>query len=371
MTQVQSNSHRVEIIAAAGSTLAALAAATTPGTWAAWPQGVIPGAITNPNPADDPIISNGLRAIWTPATKKLHYYGHGHTGHRSGMLTFDDATSTWTRVSTVPQVPLPDAVADGGLGDNSHQFGGFTGNPANGFLYFFAGNGGGGGTYIRPAGSTSWQQITGDTASASQPVAGATFNPNLGTSGSIIQGSGYGIYRLDIATLTWSTLWRWSGWGTGTDPQGDPLGPPPAGSAIAFWDPRSNAVYVGGGAVNTHMIKQPTSGTHSVVADPPARPFLGQSGVSEKFIVDGYVSTLASTTGRLRRPILIDPGVSMRSYNGIADTWTSMGIVPPSWGSPEGGIYAVIPDYDCIVYWVESGDTMNAWVFRHPLADEA
>lgn len=344
------------------STLAVLAAATTAGTWARWTDGDVTATDVNPGGTSDPVVSNGYRAMWDTANKKFYYYGHGHAGRLSRFLIFDDATSTWTSNNT--DIPLAEGAAD------AHQWNGFTGN-SSGYLFFYSASGSSTWKQQSP-GATSWTAATTVPNGGHGAIFGAAFNPNVGTSGALVIASSYGVYIYDKSAATWSTNWDWSGEGHGTDPSGDP---PLTDQAVAFFDPRSNAVFAGGGGTHS-MIKIATSGAHSVVSDFPSTvaPNFGSSSASAAQMADGYLSTLAATNGRTRRPILFEPGSNMWSYDGVGDSWTSIGTTPPAWmNANNGGFYAVVPDYDGIVWWVQTGGDgyMSAYFFKHTAADES
>ncbi len=363
MTQVQSNAHRVEIVApVVGNSLASVSAATTPGTWAVWNGGFLSSVHVNPAGNADPVVSNGYRAMWDSAAKKFYYYGHGHTGRLSRFLSFDDASSTWSSNNT--DIPLAEGAAD------AHQWNGFTGN-GTGYLFFYSASGSSTWKQQSP-GATSWTSVTTLPNGGHGAIFGAAFNPNKGTSGSLVLACLYGVYLYDKTAATWSTNWEWSGEGHGTDPSGDP---PLADQAVGFFDPRSNAVYAGGGG-NHKMIKIATSGTHSVVADfpSPTAPNFASSAANAAQMADGYVSTLAATSGRTRRPMLFEPGVNSWIYDGTGNAWTALGVTPPAYvSSNRSAFLAVVPDYDGVVWWVQtdSNGGCTAYFYRHPLADES
>ncbi len=336
-------------------------------TWVRWPEGDISTSHTAPD-GGDPIVSYSYNAETYGG--EILYYGHGHAGRHSRMLTFDEATDTWSSTKTGSAVPVPDPD-----GADTHQFSGFTSRYDTGQLFWMNGNGGDGRLYSRPAASTAWQDegdVSTATSSSMQSTPGTAYLPGYGTPGSVVMGNQYGIVRYNVGTDAFSLPWEWSGEGHGTDPAGDP---PLGDQTVAFYDPRANSDAGGVFFVDADgdTIYVYTDGTHGVKGNAPAGCCAVQdAGGDVGLVFSGYTSSFSSTSGRVRKPMFVYPGTTtQQKYNADTDTWeSSLGISLPAASATTFGLVA--PQYDGYVFWRDSNGTgnMQAYYYKHQTADE-
>lgn len=210
MTQVASNSHRVEIVSAGTSALATLAASMSSGQWSNFTMGGLTPDLLHGNSTagtQSYVVYTG-RGLWDSVAKKIYYLGFGHnpTGNTQAgkFISWDDASNQWTQL----------AVYDTNIVFNtgeSHTYMMVAINPANHNLYWrnYATN------TIRKftgiSGTNDWHNDWGTGFVADKPSGANQINgalewyPELnGGAGGLAFFDTFGAYWTNAALSSWS-----------------------------------------------------------------------------------------------------------------------------------------------------------------------
>lgn len=340
------------------SSLAVLRAGASSGTWTRWTQGDLTPTITNPG-SSDPVTDNATRCIWLPGGKKWTFTGGGHGIYQILTLTFDDATSVWDNTQSVP--------FGNSAGDPSHQFTGQGVDSSTDTTYVchpYHPD-----IYKRPLYNGSWASVAQLPSNQSNggaghgQLTGVTFNPHSGTVGKLVAGSQYGIATWNPSNNTWNDIWPGltSPWGPGPSVAGN--------YTTTVYDPNGQCVLLCDAATTGKTVMRVEANESVAQANnTPIVVGINQSSDLVAQIIDGYISAYGPTSGAVRPALIVDTfGGQQYHYNGGADTWTNMSIVPPviTDTSENDDIIGYCETYDCVVYWLaaDGAGTLRAWVY--------
>jgi hypothetical protein len=336
MTQVQSNAHRVEIIAPAASALQAAVNAASANSF---------GSITVGNQLNcdaggsgNSMFSYSPKMTWNSVDKTLDFMGgaHGNAGtyQRFWLGLYGAPANTWN-----PNNP-PIAVAHGVTANPCHAYFAHTVDTQTGHFYCvnpFLDTG----TFNRYRPSTgTWDQPLPVKPGRTAQCAAVEYHPGLyGGQGGLCYGNDAGIWSINLRNIA-------GGWTLIVDRtnQIDAMGS--GAFSVACYSTKDNAVYMGGGGGIRTLWKVPASagaGSGSQIAACPV-----DLGTWD----DNATTAAAYGSGNSANDMVAITGLGTAySYNASGNSWTSLGSVVPGsiTGAPNREFaFGAIPEYGCI-----------------------
>jgi len=296
--------------------LAQLAASMQPGQWANFTMGNFNFALVDAGGGHS-ILEFASRGHWDPVHKKIQFWGQGHNAGQA-LITYNDATNTWTRDTT---------VANSNIG---HGYQHVALNPANGDLYMRIY---GQGTIRRKPYGQAWQDVAPFDNSVNNQVAGALeWVPQLnGGAGGLAFADTGGVRFSNAAVTSWGS-------------QANGASGPYHQNGVAI----SGAFYFGGGNGSSDFWRLNANGTVTDVADSPVN-----FGVTAMHLIPHPNGVDA---------LLIGPGTAGNTYryNTVANTWSNLGAHQLNSGVWWVGV--TVPEYGVTVWLCQDTSVSTPFV---------
>jgi hypothetical protein len=346
-----SNTHTLSISAAAGSTLAAAAAALGSNQWGSITTVGYTSALITGSAGDDSIISWGRKCYWDAPRGRLLYYGISHNGSGSlggvsRIIKYVESTNTWSvendNVAADPNYPL---------GGGNHGYDQFAYRPTDGQLFIKRSKTGR--VFTRTATNTtnSWTELTTipgvenwefGTADALQ------WHPGLnGGSGGLVHCGPAAIYISNAAVSSWTVLRSATGTSGLLSMQG-------INNQLD-----SNNVYIGGGSGNTIMWRIAANGTLTQQGNTPVAYSVNpwpMSGAGSLFRGPGT-----------QKPFIIRADGTINEYTFSSNSWSGTITTIPF--SPDQGLYigGPIDELNVSVFMYNTGSitpSSTMWIWK-------
>lgn len=342
MTQVASNAHRVEIVAASGSALSTLAASMSSGQWANFTMTGLTEpllhAISTAGTQSYVTFSHG--GVWDAINKRIFFLGIAHvpagSANTGGIFTWDDATNVASRPATY-------AFGAGQDFGAAHTYQHVAYRPT-GEIYWRIYSTNVIRKYVGPSGSSNWQNdwATGyvaDKGTGANQITGALlWYPQLnGGAGGLVFADQVGVQWTNAALSSWQ-------YQSGTALSGGY----DTNAALA-----GGYVYFGGGTsgATSAFYRMDSSGNVIPRAALPAIASQNSAGA-------GVLLSHPSESNNLLL-LQMNPGATTYKYTASTDSWASVGAN----GLTESLLHmpTVIPDYGVIVVVTHGGTQTTAY----------